>query len=523
MAKMKKLNSPTHTSLSHSSSLKSVTKTNRSLTMPNSKQPYQGNHKATMQQVSTKAWTGQPYPAYKDSGIEWLGRVPEHWETGMVKRGYDIKLGKMLQTKPNSADDIEVSYLKAKNVQWFSVQTISEVRMWASPGDIEQFSVSSGDLLVCEGGEGGRCGILTSEVNGHIIQNSLHRVQPRDGNSNTFLQYTMSAIAKTGWFVALNNKATIAHFTYEKFGALHISFPSPLEQHAIAHFLDHATQRIQRHIQAKQKLIKLLEEQKQVIIHQAVTGQINIQTGQPYPAYKDSGVDWLRRVPEHWEVRRNGWLFSERSETGYGSLPILEVSLHKGVVIRDMEASGRKQQMSERDRYKRAKKGDIAYNTMRMWQGAVGVVPADGLVSPAYVVLKPIDRIESDYYEHLFSTGAYKRVVKNYSRGIVSDRDRLYWDEFKRIKSVVPSIGEQTAIAHFLNHTTQRIAKHRAAVKREIDLLHEYRTRLIADVVTGKLDVREAAAHLPKGDPLPLAANCQDGTELADPGRSYRP
>ncbi|MCY3654090.1 MAG: restriction endonuclease subunit S, partial [Cyanobacteria bacterium MAG IRC1_bin_28] len=265
-------------------------------------------HQAVTGQINVQ--TGQPYSTYKDSGVEWLRRVPEHWETGMVKRGYDIKLGKMLQIKPNNANDIEVSYLKAKDVQWFSVQLISGVKMWASPEDIEQLSVSSGDLLVCEGGEGGRCGILTSAVNGHIIQNSLHRVRSRDGNSNVFLQYTMRAIAETGWFVALNNKATIAHFTCEKFGALRIPFPGPLEQ---------------------------------------------------------------------------------------------------------------------------------------------------------------------------------------------------------------------SAIADFLTHTNHRISRHRAAVKREIDLLHEYRTRLIADVVTGKLDMREVAAHLPKGDPLPPDSNCQDGTDLADPRRSPNP
>lgn len=104
----------------------------------------------------------------------------------------------MLQTKPNSAADIEVPYLKANDVQWFNVQPISVARMWASPEDIEQFSISSGDLLVCEGGEGGRCGILTDKVNGHIIQNSLHRVQPRYDNNNAFLRYTMRAIVETG-------------------------------------------------------------------------------------------------------------------------------------------------------------------------------------------------------------------------------------------------------------------------------------------------------------------------------------
>ena len=105
----------------------------------------------------------------------------------------------------------------------------------------------------------------------------------------------------------------------------------------------------------------------------------------PYLQYRDSGVDWLPRMPAHWELVRNGRLFAERNETGFPDLPILEVSLRTGVRVRDMEG-GRKQQMADRAKYKRAAKGDIAYNIMRMWQGAVGIAPCDGLISPAYVV-----------------------------------------------------------------------------------------------------------------------------------------
>ena len=209
--------------------------------------------------------------------MEWLGEVPEHWEVGTVKRGYDIKLGKMLQTKPNDANDIEVPYLKAKDVQWFSVQPISGARMWASPGDIEQFSVSGGDLLVCEGGEGGRCGILADQVSGYIIQNSLHRVRSHYGNSNTFLQYTMRAVADTGWFVAINNKATIAHFTYEKFGALRVPFPRSSEQHAIARFLTDTCQRISAACAAVKREIELLHEYRTRLIADVVTGKLDVR------------------------------------------------------------------------------------------------------------------------------------------------------------------------------------------------------------------------------------------------------
>ena len=103
----------------------------------------------------------------------------------------------------------------------------------------------------------------------------------------------------------------------------------------------------------------------------------------PYPEYRDSGVDWLGRVPAHWDIVRNGRLFVERNETGFPDLPILEVSLRTGVRVRNMDG-GRKQQMSDRAKYKRAAHNDIAYNIMRMWQGAVGVAPCDGLISPAY-------------------------------------------------------------------------------------------------------------------------------------------
>ena len=228
-------------------------------------------------------------------------------------------------------------------------------------------------------------------------------------------------------------------------------------------------------------------------------------------------------MPEHWSVRRNGWLFGERNETGFGSLPILEVSLHKGVCIRDMKDVKRKQQMTDRDQYKRARKGDIVYNTMRMWQGAVGVAPADGLVSPAYVVTKPIDRIEPFYYEFLFRTDAYKRIVKMYSRGIVSDRDRLYWEDFKQIGSTVPPRAEQDHIVAWLHKELSRSNQASAHLTRQINLLHEYRTRLIADVVTGKLDVREAAAALPKHEPSTTDNTCQDGMALAAQVQSRRP
>ena len=97
--------------------------------------------------------TMRPYPAYKLSGVPWLGGVPEHWSVGAVKQDYEIQLGKMLQPSKQALNDTEVPYLKAVNVQWFKVRTSDPLTMWASPVDAEQYGIESGDLLVCEGGE----------------------------------------------------------------------------------------------------------------------------------------------------------------------------------------------------------------------------------------------------------------------------------------------------------------------------------------------------------------------------------
>ena len=248
--------------------------------------------------------------------------------------------------------------------------------------------------------------------------------------------------------------------------------------------------RIRRYIRAKQKLIKLLEEQKQAIIQRAVTRGLD-----PNVRLKPSGVEWLSDVPEHWEVRRNGRLFAQRNETRFADLPILEVSLRTGVRIRGFENSDRKQVMSDRDKYKRAIAGDITYNMMRMWQGAVGVAPTDGLISPAYVVAKPLPGTESRYFIRLFRTAVYMTEIDKYSRGIVKDRNRLYWEDFKRMPSCYPPPHEQVMIADAMDHACEDFDTTVERVRGEIALLREYRTRVIADVVSGRLDVREATAR----------------------------
>ena len=149
----------------------------------------------------------------KASGTPWIGTVPQHWDVAPVKRHYAIRLGKMLQPERHTPDDIQVPYLKAINVHWFDVSIENPSTTWASKRDIQEYAITKGDLLVCEGGEGGRSAIIESVPDGYIIQKALHRVRPKPGASNKFLLYVLSVAAHLGWFDVINNKATIAHFT----------------------------------------------------------------------------------------------------------------------------------------------------------------------------------------------------------------------------------------------------------------------------------------------------------------------
>ena len=454
------------------------------------------------------------YPSMKASDVEWLAEVPAHWEIAMVKQKYAIQLGKMLQTKPNNHDDVEIPYLKAQHVQWFHVRTANASKMWASQEDMDQFGVRLGDLLVCEGGEGGRCGILKQKLNGYIIQNALHRVRPREHCRNDYLQYVMSSVAATGWFDASNDKATIAHFTREKFGALRVPIPSLPEQTTIVRFLDHADQRIRRYVRAKQTLIALLEEQKQAIIHQAVTGQIDIRTGQPYPAYKPSGMQWLKKIPAHWNgisLRaathsiQTGPFGSQLHVSDYVSegIPVINPShMRNGGLVPDSSISITQQKADELSRHKlrphdivMARRGEVgrcalgtdAETDWLCGTGSLRIRPRFQTFVPEYLLLV-LGAPETRDALSLSSIGA---TMNNLNAGIVS-----------KLMLPLPSLPEQIAIIRYFDKATAHIDTVIGRAHRQIDLLHEYRTRLVADVVTGKFDVREAAAALPEVNPL---------------------
>ena len=392
----------------------------------------------------------------KESGVEWLGTVPSHWEVRRLRNVAEMRTSNV--DKHIVAGEPSVRLCNYVDVYQNDRihDGIDFMLGTATTEEVERFRLRTGDVVITKDSEDwtdiGVPALVAGVGRDVVCAYHLTLLRPHtDRICGGFLFRALQGRTVAVQFRVRANGVTRFGLSHTAIRSVWIALPPLPEQAAIAGFLNHATSCIDRYIRAKGKLIALLEEQKRAIINEVVTGRIDTRTGRPYTNYKPSGLDWLGSMPTHWRLARNGQLFVQRNEVGYPDLPILEVSLRSGVTVRDFESSNRKQVMSDHSMYKRAVKGDIAYNMMRMWQGAVGVAPVDGLVSPAYVVARPMADTEPRYFDHLYHTSAYMTEVNKYSRGIVKDRNRLYWEDFKQMPTPCPPPDEQCAIADYID------------------------------------------------------------------------
>ena len=264
--------------------------------------------------------------------------------------------------------------------------------------------------------------------------------------------------------------------------------PSATEQRAIADFLDEETVQLDALVAEKERWLSLLEEKREGMITSAVLHGLDSDV-----PFRDSGIAWLGDIPAQWESRKIAWLFRERDQRGYPDLPLLEVSLNKGVVQRQFTGEKIESMAADFNSYKVAWRGDLVFNKMRMWQGSVGVAPVDGLVSPDYIVAEPTGSLSSAYAGLLFRVPAFGAECGRRSHGIVRDRLRLYWDGFREIEIPVPTIAEQTAVVDHVRTRTSGLDELISAANTSVALLRERRAALIAAAVTGQIDVENDA------------------------------
>ncbi|MBA3341496.1 MAG: restriction endonuclease subunit S [Gemmatimonadaceae bacterium] len=457
----------------------------------------------------------------KDSGVPWLGEVPEHWEVRRIRNVAEMRVSNV--DKHTKDDELPVrlcNYVDVYKNDRIRVR-MSFMRATATSDEIERFRLMSGDVLITKDSEAWNdIGVpaLVEEAADDLIC-GYHLALLRPFHDRLYGDYLFRALQSTSLsyqFHVEANGVTRYGLSHAAIKAIWLPLPPLKEQADIVRVLDHADRRIGRYIRAKQTLIKLLEEQKQAIIHRAVTRGLN-----PNVRLKPSGVEWLGDVPEHWEVERLGriaMVFNgttpSRMEPAYwlgGTIPWLssgkvndyvvetpselvteralrECSMSivpKGAVIIGLVGQGKT----------RAKAAILGINTC-INQNLAAIISLNGLTGT---------------YLHHFLTGFYK-TLREFGRG--GNQEALNCEIVVNWRVSVPPGDEQRIICNYLGGALAGLRKAEQRMGQEISLLREYRTRLIADVVTGKLDVREAAARLldEAEDETEVLSDAEEGT-----------
>lgn len=233
-------------------------------------------YKKYKQAIITDAVTKglNPDVEMKDSGIEWIGMIPEHWKITKIKALYNIVLGKMLCNEPKSATDTYENYLCSQNVKWGGVDTTTVKKMWFSQKEKELYLIYEGEVLITEGGSIGESCIYHNEMNPCYIQNAVHKANhKREDDLNNILQYWMQVLYACGYFSMICNKATISHYTKEKVENTPIIKIPFDEQKKIVTYLDKICEEIDKLITKKEELLADLESYKKSLIYEYVTGK----------------------------------------------------------------------------------------------------------------------------------------------------------------------------------------------------------------------------------------------------------
>ena len=425
-----------------------------------------------------------PYPKMKDSGVPWLGQVPDHWTVKRMKTLLRERVEKGHPDEPLLAATQTKGVVRKENYEHRTVLALKDLHLLKL--------VCVGDFVISLRSFQG--GIEYARERG-IISPAYTILYPSQRDMHGFL----AKLFKSAPFIdALSLYVTGIrqgqNIDYEKLGRSGLPVPPLPEVAAIARFLEHVDRRMRRSIRAKQKLIKLLEERKQAIAHRLVTRGVD-----PNVRLKPSGFEWLGEVPEQWAVERGKCFFREVDErTSTGAEELLSVSHLTGVTPRNQKQIT----MFKAESYvgsKLCQPGDIAVNTMWAWMGPVGVSRFHGIVSPSYHTYRQRHpcHYNEEYLDLLLRTATYKTMYRVLSTGITSSRMRLYPEKFLCIPFLCPPVREQALIVDAVTEATRDADRVLTTTAQEVLLLRELRDRLITDVVTGKVDVREAAARLP--------------------------
>lgn len=440
-----------------------------------------------------------PYPKYKPSGIEWIGDIPEHWD---VKKFGAIsymkgRIGwqglKQSEFTQNTDDPFLITGMNFHDgiIRWNEVYHITEERYNEAP----EIQLKDSDVLFTKDGTIGKLLFVDSIPYPHKASLNSHLLVLRPLNNSyapRYLYYQLQSLPFKHHVELTKTGTTFYGITQEAMGQYKFTLPTPAEQTAIANYLDAKTVAIDELIAAKQKLIELYEEEKTALINHAVTKGLN-----PNAPMKDSGIDWLGVIPEHWEVKKLSWCFNT---IGSGTTPqagnedyyfngehnwLLTGDLTDG----EIHSTSKKVTQLALDKHTSLKKYPVNSIVIAMYGATIaklGILKIETTVNQACCVLGHPNNI--DYLFAFYTLLAARKEIINMSYG--GGQPNISQELLRSFRiQVPPTINEQQSIVTYIETESKKIDTQIANTTQLIELLTEYRTALISEVVTGKINV----------------------------------
>ena len=436
------------------------------------------------------------YPKYKPSNLDWIGDIPEHWDVKRLKYVADANPSNIdKKSKENEEDIFLCNYVDVYKNE-FITSELDFMKATASDAQIQKFMLKKGDVIATKDSESandiGIATLVLEDFEDVVCGYHLTHIKSKKIQGEYLYRQLQSEYTKSK-FETLANGVTRYALGVDAFNNLSLIIPPPQEQTIIANYLNNKTIEIDQLIEDKKQLLQLFEEEKTAIISHAITKGLN-----PKAKFKKSDIEWIGKIPKHWTMKKLNWCFSN---IGSGTTPkagneeyyfngtinfLMTGDLNDGKILK---TSKKITEAAIKD-YSSLKTYPIDSIVIAMYGatiGKLGLLKIETTVNQACCVMSnPIHHLNSFLF--LYFKAAKKDII-NMSFG--GGQPNISQEILKSYKIIVPPIEEQQLIVDFIQKETKIIGSKIKKTKKLIDLLTEYRSALISDVVTGKINVIE--------------------------------
>ena len=424
------------------------------------------------------------YTEYKDSGVPWIGDIPGHWEVVPFYAAF-----REINNKGFDSEELLSVYLD-KGVVRFAEEVGRRTNAITATTDMMNYKLVNPGDFVLNNQQAWRGSVGVSRYRG-IISPAYVVLKMKESINPSFANYLLrSPKIVAQYYVSSKGVGSIQRNIYwQALKRRMILIPTPAEQEKIVAFLDKQTNLIESCICLRERELQTLIELKQAKIASAVTRGLN-----PDVPMKDSGIPWIGMIPAHWENAQLRKYLRLVSEKNHPEETLLSVTREQGVIIRNTDSKEENHNFIPDDLsgYKLVKEGQFVINKMKSWQGSYAVSKYQGIVSPAYYVCD-LNFPDKEFFSIAIRSQAYIGFFTQLSKGIRVGQWDLSTIALKSVPFFEPPIEEQHQIVEYIKQTITSIDYYITSLEKEIEYLKEYKQRLISDVVTGKVDVRDEA------------------------------